>query len=417
MNAPRLSIVIPALNEEEAIGSTVERCLAARSHICDSGGVSEVEVVVVNDGSSDDTEEIAKRFPSVSVLGFDENQGYGAAIKTGFEHGTGDLVGFLDADGTCDPLIFGDLCRALQDENADLALGSRMGKGSSMPPVRKIGNTFFALLLGVLSKRRVNDTASGMRVIRRASLTKLYPLPDGLHFTPAMSARALMEDDVRLVEIPMPYAERIGQSKLSVVRDGWRFLRVIQQAAMCLRPARLALLAAGVFASIGLLAGAQPVFHYIQNRSLEEWMIYRVLLSSLLLTGVMVCLSTAAVAENIAATTYGRGVAGAGITSRVLSLFSHSGRYGFLLVLVGLALFVIWPGVREYAATGPVTMHWSRAVLASLLLVASIVVLATGFLLNMMELIRDRRNEGQGSRAPDRIRRGHGEDGQKVLAS
>jgi hypothetical protein len=88
------------------------------------------------------------------------------------------------------------------------------GVDSEMPLVRRIGNTVFATLVSVLSNRRVTDSASGQRVIRRDKLAKLYPLPDGLNFTPVMSTRAMYED-IRIVEVPITYSERVGRSKLA----------------------------------------------------------------------------------------------------------------------------------------------------------------------------------------------------------
>jgi len=117
----RLTIVIPALNEEAAIGATIERCLDARREIVDQSPVDDVEIIVVSDGSTDRTAEIASGYGDVRVIVFETNRGYGAAIKKGFEEGSGDLVGFLDADGTCDPQFFATLCRALIDEQATTA--------------------------------------------------------------------------------------------------------------------------------------------------------------------------------------------------------------------------------------------------------------------------------------------------------
>jgi hypothetical protein len=74
----------------------------------------------------------------------------------------------------------------------------------------------FAVLLSLVSNSRVRDTASGMRVIRRTSLPEIMPLPDGLHFTPAMSARAILHPELKIHEIDMPYKERDGESKLKV---------------------------------------------------------------------------------------------------------------------------------------------------------------------------------------------------------
>src|SRR5262245_25720854 len=102
-----LAIVVPALNEEQSIGSTVERCLAAAPHIRSECGIDAVNVVVVSDGSTDRTGEIARRYePQVRVIVFETNRGYGAAIKEGWRVAGGDLLAFLDADGTCDPRYF-----------------------------------------------------------------------------------------------------------------------------------------------------------------------------------------------------------------------------------------------------------------------------------------------------------------------
>src|SRR4029079_19541878 len=111
-------------------------------------------------------------------------------------------------------------------QNADIVLDSRMGPESKMPRIRRLGHRIYALGLGYLCGRHVTDTASGMRVVRRSALADLYPLPDGLHFTPSMSARALL-NNLRVLEAPMRYEERIGRSKLSVIRDGVRFFRTI----------------------------------------------------------------------------------------------------------------------------------------------------------------------------------------------
>jgi hypothetical protein len=403
---PVLSIVVPALDEEEAIGDTLARCLAARDRIVAESPVSEVEVIAVNDGSRDRTEEIARGFPEVTVIGFDRNRGYGAAIKTGFAHARGDWVGFLDADGTCDPAFFADLCRALEAEGADLALGSRVGPGSEMPRVRALGNTIFAWILGVLSRKRVRDTASGMRVIRREVLPALDPLPDGLHYTPAMTARALLEGRLELLEVPMPYAERVGDSKLSVLRDGVRFLLSIGRAAAIYRPARPLLLVAGVLAAGALAVGLGPSLFWLRHGRLEEWMIYRILLALLLGTGTALGVSTAVVADQIASIAHGRPATTQGVTGL---LRRHLGRRGALAaagVLVAAAVAICWPGIVEYATTGHVLMHWSRAVLASLLVVLAMTLTSTVILSETIDLIRAQRGGGGPPARPDRIRPG-----------
>jgi hypothetical protein len=399
-----LTIVIPALNEEEAIGETIQRTLAAREYITANSPVRDLDVVVVSDGSTDRTEEIASGFDEVTVLVFEKNRGYGAAIKCGFEHGRGDLVSFLDADGTCDPRIFADLCRALEEEQAHLVLGSRMGPGSEMPLVRTIGNRIFAWILGALAKRTVRDTASGMRVIRRDALDDLYPLPDGLHFTPAMSARALMEDKLRLVEVPMPYAERVGRSKLSVVKDGVRFLTVILRAAVAYRPSRALLLTAGLLGLATLAVAFQPVTWWLRHGELREPMIYRVMLASLLgtLSGIVLC--SALISEQMAALVHRRPFTTVGVTGQLGRLLSRRVRRIAIPLLVAVAVGVSWPGIAQYVATGEVDMHWSRAMLSSLLVVGASMLGITAFLMHMLELIAVQRDGLSTMRPPDRIR-------------
>jgi hypothetical protein len=107
-----------------------------------------------------------------------------------------------------------------------------------MPVMRRVGNVLFAGLISVLGDQRVRDSASGMRVIRRERLRLLYPLPNGLNFTPIMSLRA-MQEGLSLVEVPIPYRERVGQSKLSIVRDGLRYTHSILWTALGYNPVRV----------------------------------------------------------------------------------------------------------------------------------------------------------------------------------
>jgi glycosyltransferase involved in cell wall biosynthesis len=385
-----LTVVIPALNEEESIGSTIRRCLDARQQICRVGGVRDLEIIVVSDGSTDRTVEIARGLaatePSVTVIVFEQNRGYGAAIKEGFERGTGDLVGFLDADGTCDPRYFGDLCRALREERAAVALGSRIQPGNRMPRLRRVGNALYAILLGSLSGKAVTDTASGMRVLRRTSLSELYPLPDGLHFTPAMSARAVMSGQ-RIVEVPMAYAERIGESKLRVIRDGVRFLFAIRDAVLLFQPSRIFGLAATFCVIAGLLWSAYPVEFYWRNRRLEEWMIYRLLLCGFLFNSALILLCAGVLGDRVLALVYRR--KHETFFSAVFDRLLHRSRLACLgLAAAAAALWIVWPGLVEYATTGHVSLHWSRPIAALFLLQGAVFTAVYGVLHKILDLWR-----------------------------
>ncbi|HEC34167.1 MAG TPA: glycosyltransferase family 2 protein [Chloroflexi bacterium] len=251
-----LSVVIPAYNEEGSIAQIIERVLSIRQRLV-AAGVGDLELIVVDDGSRDRTATIAGRYPQVHLIRHPTNRGYGAALKTGFSRARGNLLGFLDADGTYPPEHFPDLCRVALTEQADLVIGSRMSGGDSeMPLVRRVGNFIFANLVSLLGNHRVSDSSSGMRVIRREALPRLYPLPDGLNFTPVMSTRALHED-IRWREVSIPYRERVGRSKLSVVRDGMRFLSTIIWTALNYNPVRvLGGIGLGLAAVAGIIVAA-----------------------------------------------------------------------------------------------------------------------------------------------------------------
>jgi len=383
--APSLTIVIPALNEEEAIGSTIQRCLDARVPIMDQSQIAHVEIIVVSDGSTDRTAEIAQSFEEVSVIVFPSNKGYGAAIKAGFAQGTGSLVGFLDADGTCDPIYFGKMCAVALEEHAHVVLGSRLGPGSQMPAIRRLGNQIYALLLGALSGSHVTDTASGMRVIHRNALDYLYPLPDGLHFTPSMSARALL-NGLNVHEIPMTYEERIGESKLSVFRDGIRFLRAIFSSALHYRPESIFLTLAVMFFLLIIILGITPTEFYFQHRSLENWMIYRFVGCSLCASACLTLVLSVALTHKIAFFSRRR-KSSLAFWPRLISDCCGLKTIGILAgISAAASLIAIWPGLISYLSTGETTLHWSRLLAGSLGLLSMIQLCVFGILTKLVSL-------------------------------
>jgi glycosyltransferase involved in cell wall biosynthesis len=232
-----LSVVIPAYNEENGITEIASRVLSVAPAL-KKAGVDGLELLVVDDGSRDRTAEVAAGIPGVSLIRHSKNKGYGAALKTGFSKASGELIGFLDADGTYPPEYFPQLCQAAL-KGTDLVIGSRMaGADSKMPLTRRVGNFFFATLLTLVGRQKVTDSASGMRVFRREILERIYPLPDGLNLTPVMSTRAVHEG-IRIEEVPIPYSERVGRSKLSVIRDGSIFMQSMLWTALSYNPVRI----------------------------------------------------------------------------------------------------------------------------------------------------------------------------------
>lgn len=387
----KLLVTIPALNEEDSIASIIERTLAARKNIVERSPVTEVEVVVVSDGSTDKTVEIARRYePDIRLIVFEKNRGYGAAIKSGWQSSDAELLSFLDADGTCDPNFFVNLCTLIEARDADVVLGCRMTRQSKMPLLRRVGNFIFAILLSFFASSKVRDTASGMRVVRRSSLPKLFPLPDGMHFTPAMSARAILSPQLRIFEEEMPYHERAGESKLRVVRDGLRFLRVIVEAAFLYRPSRPTGFLGIVFLVAAAILIVGPAAFYFGNRRVLEWMIYRFVVADLLTTSGALLLCASYLSRRIVQMVLQLNEKPS-LLQRTMNRLLHGKT--FVFVVLGLLIFGGWlvaPSFIELVRTGATYEHWSRFIAMSVCVSVAMVLVVTRVVDFSLDLLQDR---------------------------
>jgi hypothetical protein len=224
-----------------------------------------------------------------------------------------------------------------------------------------------------------------MRVVRRDSLRHLYPLPHGLHFTPAMSARALL-NNLRVIEIPMSYQERIGRSKLNVLRDGVRFLRAIGAGVLSYSPER-PFLAGFVLCAFGIaMLAAAPTEFYLANRRLEEWMVYRFVVCYVLASFGLLFLLATALVHRMAILTPRRSEAIGFWPSVVAAVFSGRFLYVTVVILAGVGGCFLWPGLVEYASTRHVSLHWSRLLAGAFSLSAAFQVVIFSLLLNVISV-------------------------------
>jgi glycosyltransferase involved in cell wall biosynthesis len=217
---PRVSVVIPCLDEAETIAECVTQAHAA----LDESGMAG-EVIVVDNGSSDDSGNLAGAAGALVVE--EPRRGYGSAYLAGLAVARGDYIVMLDADLTYD---FREIPRFVQElENgAQLVVGNRMGSiaRGAMPFLSRLGNPLLSGFLNVLHRTNIRDAHCGMRALRRDVLPALNLRTVGMEFASEMVIRATRERlDVR--EIPIELHPRVGSSKLSPFRDGWRHLRLI----------------------------------------------------------------------------------------------------------------------------------------------------------------------------------------------
>jgi glycosyltransferase involved in cell wall biosynthesis len=247
---PRVSVVIPCLNEEENIEQCVRDALAALA----AGGLTG-EVLVVDNNSEDRSAEIAEAAGARVVL--EQRRGYGSAYLAGFAAARGEYIVMADADLTYD---FGEISRFVAElqAGAQLVMGDRMDniKPGAMPWLhRYVGNPVLTGILNLLFRTGVGDAHCGMRALRRDVLPALDLRTTGMEFASEMVIRASKENLV-ISEVPIEYHPRGGESKLSSFRDGWRHLRFL----LVHSPTHLFIIPGLLLSGLGVLVSATVLF-------------------------------------------------------------------------------------------------------------------------------------------------------------
>ena len=218
----KISIVIPALNEEGIVGKTVKSVPVAK--LKENG--LDVEIVVVDNASTDNTAQEAREAGARVVYG--EKRGYGNAYLKGFSEAEGDIIVMGDADGTYPFEMTYEFIQPILKGEADFVMGSRLKgeiKPGAMPALHKyIGNPFLTWMLNALFKAGISDSHCGMRAIKKDTINKLGLKSPGMEFASEMVIEAA-RNNVKIAEIPITYYPREGESKLSSFADGWRHVR------------------------------------------------------------------------------------------------------------------------------------------------------------------------------------------------
>ena len=255
-NDSAISIVIPAYNEEGAITEGIREVIA----VMDNSSI-EYELIVVDDGSQDNTAELA-RAEGVKVIRLPENMGYGAALKAGIAKSKYDLIVITDADGTYPASQIPVL--VAQMEGYDMVVGARTSNNVAIPLMRRPAKWVLGKLAGYLAGRPIPDLNSGLRVMRKDLIRRfLHLLPQGFSFTTTITLSALCSGSlVKYSEID--YHARIGQSKIRPAH-AFEFLLLILRTIVYFNPLKIFLPIGGFFFLIGISKIVYDV--YIGNLS------------------------------------------------------------------------------------------------------------------------------------------------------
>jgi glycosyltransferase involved in cell wall biosynthesis len=371
---PKVSVVIPCLNEAANIEQCVARALAA----IEQAGVPG-EVVVADNASDDDSAGLAEAAGARVV--HEPRRGYGSAYLAGFAAARGEYIVMADADLTYD---FGEIPRFLEqlDAGADLVMGDRMDNihPGAMPWLhRYVGNPILTGVLNVFFRTGVSDAHCGMRAVRRDVLPRLDLRTTGMEFASEMVIRAAKERlDIR--EFPIEYHPRGGQSKLSSFRDGWRHLRFL----LVHSPTHLFVLPGAVMAGFGLVIALVSVLGIeIFGR---EWQLHSMVAGALLLI-----VGTQVVALGLCAHAYGTYFMGEKDPWFDRMRARYRLEHGLLLgggifvagLIVAAVVFAIWID-RGFGALSEERL----ALMAATLIIVGIQVFFSSFLLSILGLRR-----------------------------
>jgi glycosyltransferase involved in cell wall biosynthesis len=373
---PKVSVVIPCLDEEENIVECVTAALQAMAEARIDG-----EVVVADNASEDRSAELARAAGARVV--HEPRRGYGSAYLAGFAAARGRYIVMADADLTYD---FAEIPRFVSelDAGGELVIGDRMDNiqpGAMHWANRYIGNPLLSGTLNLFFKTGVRDAHCGMRALRRDVLPRLDLRTTGMEFASEMVIRASKEGlDIR--EFPIQYHPRGGETKLSRLRDGWRHLRFL----LVHSPTHLFVVPGLVLAVLGVLVALTAV----TQLSLfgRQWDIHTMVAGALLMI-----VGTQVLAMGLCAHAYGTYYLGDKDPwfDRMRARFrlEHGLMLGGAIVLAGVALgaaiLAIWIH-RSFGELGEERL----AVLAATLVIVGIQIFFSSFLLSILGLRRDR---------------------------
>jgi glycosyltransferase involved in cell wall biosynthesis len=212
----KVSLVIPTLNEEEAIGNVLRNI----PH-------DTVDEILVADSSSDATPKIAMSFGAKVIL--ETRKGYGRALQSGVDHSEGEIVVYMDGDHTYNPRDIPKIIKPILSGKCDVVIGNRLSHmmyPKAMNILNRFGNSVISLFLSVTFLRKVYDTQCGLRAIRKRFLKGLNCRDYGMPYVTEQLIK-LVKKGARIDNVAITYRPRVGETKLRAWADGFKIMKVV----------------------------------------------------------------------------------------------------------------------------------------------------------------------------------------------
>ncbi|MGI6367131.1 MAG: glycosyltransferase family 2 protein [Anaerolineae bacterium] len=252
----KISWVVPAYNEEEAIEPVLKEIL-------DLMGTLEYtyEVIVVDDGSRDRTAEIASSLPGVRIVTHQRNRGNGAARTTGVKASLGEYVIMTDADGTYPLDAVPEMFR-LMDDGAAMVVGARVREAGTMPLLRRPAKAFIKALASYMVEFKIPDLNSGLRVLRKDLAQRFFGILPTTHSWVSTITMAAISSGERVEFVPIDYHPRIGRSTFHPIRDTYNYLYLVVRTIMYFNPVRLFIPLFVALFSVGVIKFIVDLFRF-----------------------------------------------------------------------------------------------------------------------------------------------------------
>ncbi len=226
-----LTIMLPAFNEEEAIGLVLDGILKVMEPLD-----VPYELLIVDDGSTDGTHAILHRYPQIRVVTHDHNRGNGAARTTGVKAAKGKYILMVDADGTYPADAIPQMLE--EAKTADMVIGARTSEKGTLKMLRSLAKNLIRWLASYMTQTHIPDLNSGMRIIRRDLIPQFFQILPTTHSWVSTITMAFLSSGYTVKWMPIAYYKRIGRSTFHPIRDTYNYLTLVVRTVMYFNPLR-----------------------------------------------------------------------------------------------------------------------------------------------------------------------------------